>query len=69
MLASLNERRYACPDCGKGWWRVIFPSFRIEIETLLLKRPLVGSLPSTRNWEVDETVMDLERQNQERGIS
>ena len=68
MLASLKERRYACPDCGKGWWRVVFPDRRVDIEDLLLRRPLIAQLPSSRNWEVAETVADLERENRERGV-
>ena len=66
--ASLRDRRFICSECGKGYWRVMFPPDRVEIEDLLVKRPLVQGTPATRNWEVGETVTDLRRENWVRGI-
>jgi len=68
MLVSFQDQRYACPDCGEGWWDVVFPPFKLAIERLLLLRPLIDRLPSSRNWEVTETVGDLVRENQAQGL-
>ena len=69
MLASVELPCYVCPECGStdvdGKWRpVIWPEDRSRGETALLKRPIKDS----RNWEVDETVADLEQENDANGV-
>ena len=50
-------------DRGIEWRRVTFPAERREIEELLSRRRV-----ENRNWLVEESVADLQRENQEHGI-
>lgn len=47
MIVSTETPYFICPECGNAhndgrWRRVIFPSNRAAIETVLLKRPLMS---------------------------
>ena len=70
LLLDFGYPLYFCPDCGHGWFSIVFPSVsgRSRIEIALMKRPLVNEIPSTRNWLVGETIINLERENLARGI-
>jgi len=41
-----------CPDCGAGWFQVIFPKNKPEIETELMRRPQMrGGVMKFANWD------------------
>ncbi len=41
-----------CPDCGAGWFRIIFPKNKSEIETEVIKRPQMrGGYLKFANWD------------------
>lgn len=69
VITDSSDPLFLCYQCGRGWYNVIFPPQKTTIEALLLVRPRIGNHPSTRNWIPGETVADLVRQNQERGIN
>lgn len=50
-------------DRGIDWRRVVFPRDRLAIEQALAPRRV-----ENRNWEVEETVVDLLRDNMEHGL-
>ena len=63
------QMSYFCPSCLMGEnkgraVRVYFPKEWEEIEHILMKR---GD-PQTRNWLVDETLLDLKLENEEHGV-
>ena len=68
LLMPLNDPWYFCVNCGSGWHRVVFPPAMREIQTLLLKRPLEGGIPKTRNWRVGESVDQLRAENLAHGV-
>tara|TARA_Y100000310_G_scaffold162651_1_gene162607 strand:- start:67 stop:498 length:432 start_codon:yes stop_codon:yes gene_type:complete len=74
MVVSDAVRFFMCAECGNqgnngNWYRVVFPQQRRRIEELLLRRPaLKPTNATTRNWNPDETVEDLERENVEHGL-
>ena len=68
ILASDKTPLFACDNCGAGWYAIIFPANKPDIERVLLRRPLQGGLAPTRNWLPREVVSDLERENAEHGI-
>jgi len=39
-----------CPDCGAGWFKVIFPENKGAIEVELLKRPTLMNRMVYANW-------------------
>ncbi len=40
-----------CPDCGAGWFRIIFPKNKAEIEAEVMKRPQMrGGFLKFANW-------------------
>lgn len=41
---------YMCPDCGDGWFHVIFPKNKTKIETEVLKRPNIRGRLFFANW-------------------
>ena len=42
---------YMCPDCGAGWFNVVFPTNKAAIEKELLKRPTRrGGRMDYANW-------------------
>jgi hypothetical protein len=51
-------------DLGGKWRQVQLPEERAEIERLLLLRPD----PETRGWRPDESVLDLQDQNEIMGL-
>ncbi len=60
-----EEGWFFCCSCknsymGHKYRRLVFPSDRQAIEAALVKRPLMN-----RSWNLNETVADLERQNEE----
>jgi hypothetical protein len=59
-----GEPVYLCTSCGwpENLVPVLFPEKRIEIERLLIKRPI-----HNRNWQPGETVADLVLQNLQHG--
>ena len=58
-----DGRLFICHNCSSGPHQVIFPAEREVIELLLSWRPEIN-----RNWEVGETVENLERENKEHGV-
>ena len=74
IIVSSHQPLFLCPDCGSSenggkWYNVIFPANKEAIEKLLLKRPAFNPMrAANRNWKPDESVSDLEWENQERGI-
>ena len=60
---AFEDRLFFCSECKNkavdGYaYKVVFPTVRREIETILKKRPTVN-----RNWKYGETVGDLETEN------
>ena len=60
-----EEGIFMCQSCWNGnhkhYYRAsVFPNERKQIETLLEKRPL-----QNRNWEPNETLTDLRRENKQ----
>lgn len=58
-----------CANCWNGavghkWRRVRMPAERAEIEAVLTARPV----PATRNWEITETVAQLQEENTQKGL-
>ena len=68
LMVTPNDRWYFCVNCGSGWHRVLFPTAKRAIETILLKRPLEGGIPKTRNWRVGESVAQLRAENLAHGV-
>jgi len=71
IIVTPSDPVFLCMECGSGWHTVVFPSVsrRRLIEKALLKRPLSGLIPKSRNWLPGETVGQLNDQNRENGIS
>lgn len=42
---------YCCPDCGAGWFEVIFPPNKAAIEKEVMKRPETGRGLIHANWD------------------
>lgn len=67
QVCSPVDPRAFCVGCfntGDGWWPVVFPDGRDQIETLLARRPDPGS----RNWTPGETILSLQVENLAHGI-
>ncbi len=72
-LASRDFQFYICHERGcdrsADWSRVEFPIDVIEIEDVLLARPVrQNGLAVNRNWFVGETVSDLKKENTDRDL-
>lgn len=39
-----------CPDCGAGWFKVLFPKNKAEIEAEVLQRPTTAKGLTYANW-------------------
>lgn len=66
---NLDDPRFYCLSCfnraNDGNYRpVVFPANLEAIEDILMVRPVAEN----RNWTADETVADLERENQEHDL-
>jgi hypothetical protein len=74
MVASFVEKLFICWNCGSedndGQWRkVTFPRSKKRIEKLLMARPSKRPFEAVnRNWDLNESVDDLEIENVARGI-
>lgn len=68
QVASETDRRFFCLDCFNGgedgYFEVLFPDDRAEIEAALTKRPD----PTTRNWYPGEDVEKLKLENVAHGL-
>ena len=75
IVVSQTQPYFLCPTCGSpenagNWYHIIFPSDKRVIENLLLKRPAKDNFQAiNRNWKPGETIADLQRENNEHGIS
>jgi hypothetical protein len=71
LAVDPEDLRGLCPVCDSGWFTVVFPDERAEIESILAERPYQRQ----RNWRHGETVaslraerppaIDLDLENQE----
>lgn len=59
LLVSPEDPRFLCPICWQGWYTVVFPAEREDIEAILVQRP--G--PLSRHWRPGETVDSLAAEN------
>lgn len=55
---------YFCPDCGSGWYEVIFPKNKAKIEEEVLKRRVTRQGLVHANWE-GESLKELREQTAE----
>ena len=55
---------YFCPDCGSGWYEVIFPKNKAKIEAEVLKRRVTRRGLVHANWE-GESLKTLREQTAE----
>ncbi len=55
---------YFCPDCGSGWYKVIFPKNKAKIEEEVLKRRVTRQGLVHANWE-GESLKQLREQTAE----
>lgn len=66
QIASDTDHRGFCVGCfngGDGWWPVVFPAPRRQIEELLGRRPLAA-----RNWRTGETLLSVQVENLAHGV-
>lgn len=74
QVVSEEERRFWCVSCGNAtinfaWRHVRLPRDRDKIEAALVVRPAARADKAiTRNWNLDETVADLEQENVDHGV-
>ncbi|WP_405769332.1 transposase [Actinacidiphila glaucinigra] len=45
QVVSPADRRFACPECGAGWFPIVFPA---DVDAA--EASIVGQLPHERNW-------------------
>ena len=57
LVTSLDPI-YFCPDCGAGWYEVLFPKNKTQIEAELMKRPVERKGLVHVNWS-GETMKQL----------
>ena len=51
VAATTKDLRSFCPDCGAGWWDIVFPANKDAIEEELLKRPRLRGRMVFANWK------------------
>lgn len=53
---------YFCPDCGIGWFGVVFPGNKAAIQNEVMKRPATRKGLIHANWRRGETMKQLQRE-------
>ena len=48
-----------CPDCGAGWFSVVFPENKLEIEAEVMNRRKGRNNSPHANWMPGESIEDL----------
>jgi len=66
-VVSSVEPVYLCPDCGAGWFDVVFPSNKSAIEAEVMKRPITRQGLIHANWFPGETMAQLEAETERAG--
>ncbi|WP_406000682.1 hypothetical protein [Streptomyces sp. NBC_00829] len=56
LVVSPDDPRYACPECGYGWIKLVFPDDVDAVEDELL-----SLAPPARNWWHDDDPANPER--------
>ena len=60
-VTSLNSIT-ACPSCGAGWFNVVFPANKAQIEKELMKRPIPRVGMIFTNWLLGEPMKQLRKE-------
>jgi len=61
VLVTTMDPVYMCPDCGSGWYNVVFPKNKAAIEREVLKRKITRKGLVHANWK-GETIAELREQ-------